>query len=193
MRADRLLLTLRLLQTRGRMSAARLAAELEVSPRTILRDLEALSIAGVPIVATRGAQGGFEVIEGYRGSLAGLTARTATSDDLDVIDHTFLRDPIAFDSASEHTIEVLRRAIERRRVVVARHAAWDNERVAVCPLALVDKAGEWFLISDLLERRAGCRVAGLEDLDTTTRRFHRPEGFDLPEFWRQWLAKDGVS
>ena len=190
MRADRLLLTLRLLQTRGRLSAARLAAELEVSRRTVLRDLEALSVVGVPIVATRGAHGGFEVLDGYRSSLSGLTAQTAGSGDLDVIDHTFLRDPIAFDSAPGHTIELLRTAIDRRRVVVARHTAWNNERVAVCPLALVDKAGVWFLIGDLRGSRAVCSVAGLESLDTTTRRFHRPDDFDLPEFWRQWLATE---
>lgn len=194
MRADRLLLTLRLLQTRGRLSAAQLAAELEVSPRTVLRDLEALSIAGVPIVATRGVRGGFEVLEGYRGSLGGPTAREGTPNGIDAaIDHTFLRDPVPFDASANHTIEILRTAIERRRVVLARHAVWNDETVAVCPLALVDKAGMWFLVGDLRDRRVVCSITGIEELDTTTRRFHRPGDFNLPAFWREWLATSPVS
>ena len=64
MRAGRLVTILRLLQTRGRMTAAELAAELEVSRRTVLRDIEALSGAGVPVYAVRGAQGGFELLGG---------------------------------------------------------------------------------------------------------------------------------
>ena len=58
-----------LLQARGRMTAAQLAAELEVSPRTVLRDIEALSAAGIPVYAVRGSQGGFELIEGFRSDL----------------------------------------------------------------------------------------------------------------------------
>ena len=59
MRADRLLAMLMLLQTRGRMTAQKLAAELEVSERTIYRDITALGTAGVPIRAERGPGGGF--------------------------------------------------------------------------------------------------------------------------------------
>jgi len=69
MRASRLVGLLGLLQARGRMTAAQLAAELEVSPRTVLRDIEALSAAGIPVYAVRGSQGGFELIEGFRSDL----------------------------------------------------------------------------------------------------------------------------
>jgi predicted DNA-binding transcriptional regulator YafY len=68
-RASRLVGLLGLLQARGRMTAAQLAAELEVSPRTVLRDIEALSAAGIPVYAVRGSLGGFGLIDGFRSDL----------------------------------------------------------------------------------------------------------------------------
>lgn len=69
MRASRLVGLLSLLQARGRMSASQLARELEVSQRTVLRDIDALSTAGFPVYASRGCRGGFELIDGFSGEL----------------------------------------------------------------------------------------------------------------------------
>jgi len=73
MRAGRLLSMLMLLQTRGRLTAPALAAELEVSVRTILRDIDHLSAAGVPVYAERGRDGGFCLRAGWSTELTGLT------------------------------------------------------------------------------------------------------------------------
>jgi len=76
-RADRLLRLVLLLQTRGRMTAEQLAAELEVSVRTIYRDVDALCSAGFPVYSERGVGGGCQLVDGYRTSLTGLSAPEA--------------------------------------------------------------------------------------------------------------------
>ncbi|HEY4568265.1 MAG TPA: WYL domain-containing protein [Kribbella sp.] len=77
MRADRLLQLILLLQRHARLSARELAERLEVSTRTVMRDMEALSAAGVPVYAERGRNGGCVLLPGYHADVSELTAQEA--------------------------------------------------------------------------------------------------------------------
>lgn len=76
-RADRLVALLNLLQTRGHITAAEAAEELEVSERTARRDLEALGMAGIPVYSQQGRNGGWRLLGGGRTDLSGLTSAEA--------------------------------------------------------------------------------------------------------------------
>lgn len=72
LRADRLMNIMILLQNKGKMTAKELSDELEVSVRTIIRDMDALTNAGIPIVSDRGKEGGWRLLDNFRSKLSGL-------------------------------------------------------------------------------------------------------------------------
>jgi predicted DNA-binding transcriptional regulator YafY len=124
MRADRLISLVLLLQTRGKATAASLAEELQVSRRTILRDIEALSIAGVPVIAEGGHGGGIALDEGYRTSLTGLkeaeirslfvagNAALLKDNGLgDAAESTLLKLTAALPAAHQNTVEHIRQRV----------------------------------------------------------------------------------
>lgn len=120
MRADRLLAILMLLQARGRMTARALATELEVSERTIYRDIDALSAAGIPVYGEPGREGGFELLDRYRTDLTGLTEAEVRA--LSMVSASAPLDALGMGDAFKHALLKLSAALsegsrhEERRI-----------------------------------------------------------------------------
>ncbi|MGW5386162.1 helix-turn-helix transcriptional regulator [Nocardia sp. NPDC003963] len=126
MRADRLVATLLLMQTRGRVTAAEIAAELEVSVATARRDLEALSTAGVPVYPQPGRGGGWQLVGGARTDLSGLTAGEARA--------LFL-----LTGPSTGAVPEARSAL--RKLLRALPATFRGEAAAAAEAVVIDPAG----------------------------------------------------
>jgi len=135
MRAERLLRLLLQLQTRGRCTVAELAAALDVSHRTVQRDLDALSLAGVPVYATRGRGGGWSLLPDYRSRLTGLTPSEVMSVFVGATAHVLA--DLGLDASSDQAVlkliatlpDASRRDAEyaRQRLLID-HAGWDDRR-----------------------------------------------------------------
>jgi predicted DNA-binding transcriptional regulator YafY len=147
MRADRLLSILLLLQVHRRMTAAALADRLEVSKRTIQRDMEALSMAGVPVYAERGAGGGWVLPESYRTDVTGLSPAEIQA--LFVTTPARLLADLSLDKASDAALVKLLAAlpsVSRRDAQFMRQrihvdgAGWRQSDEAVPALATVQEA-----------------------------------------------------
>lgn len=150
MRGDRLMKIVLLLQSRGRMSTRELAEELEVTARTVSRDLEALGQAGIPIVAYRGRFGGWSLMEGYRSGLTGMTpdetaalllrASSGPLDDVGLGGHY----ETALQKLRAAYPEPERQAAEfvRRRLLID-ESEWDGSRSAVPEALSVCQEAVW--------------------------------------------------
>src|ERR1700758_1428797 len=172
MRADRLVSLILLLQARGETTAGALAAELEVSVRTVYRDLEALAAAGVPVLARSGPGRGGRLMDGYRFPLRGLRPDEAEAllilgvpsalrelglDQLLDAAHRQIRLSAGLGGAAEEVpcLRDLARALRAgRRLALTYERAGaggggsgGGEPRVVGPLGLVNKAGTWYLVA----------------------------------------------
>ena len=177
MRADRLLSLALLLQARGAATARSLAAELGVSVRTVYRDLEALSAAGVPVVTEAGPGGGCRLMDGYRFPLRGLRpdeaeallilgvptvlhelglagALTAAHRQIQVTAGLTAAALVHLDMprwfGGQEAVPCLRdlaRALRLGRKLAIRYPPPDRDPRVVGPLGLVNKAGIWYLVA----------------------------------------------
>lgn len=147
MQADRLLALLLLLQANGRLSAASLARQLEVSTRTIYRDLDSLSAAGVPVYAERGRNGGCRLLPGFRTDVTGMTADEARA--LFVFAGRGLPTGLGHEPDLKSALRKLLAAVpdahrpaavQARERVVVDPTGWSREAELVPHLAIVQEA-----------------------------------------------------
>ncbi|SDH90948.1 Predicted DNA-binding transcriptional regulator YafY, contains an HTH and WYL domains [Sinosporangium album] len=217
-----------MLQARDHLTARELAERLEVSERTIYRDIESLSTAGVPVYGQAGHRGGFRLLDGYRTRLTGLTGQEAealfltglpaAAADLGLgtavaaaevkLAATLpeqvrdrgeqLRRRFHVDTSSWYQdgdpvphLPEMARAVRLQRRVRVRYLRWEQphevERT-VEPYGLVLKGGRWYAVV----RKHGVfrtyRVSRVVDLTVLEEEFERHEDFDLPSYWRTYIA-----
>jgi predicted DNA-binding transcriptional regulator YafY len=170
MRADRLISILLLLQMHTRLTARHLAKRLEVSERTIHRDMEALGTAGVPVVADRGVGGGWRLMEGYRANVSGLTESEVQS--LFVTRPSRLLADLHLDKASDGALVKLLSvlpAVNRRGAELARQrihidvSGWNRSRDPVPHLPALQHAVWSDRRLRMLYDRDGCATERLVD------------------------------
>ncbi|MFF7214876.1 helix-turn-helix transcriptional regulator [Streptomyces sp. NPDC008238] len=228
MRASRLVSLLLLLQSRGRMTAAELAEELEVSVRTIYRDVQSLHEAGIPLYGDAGHEGGYRLLDGYRTRLTGLTADEtqawflaalpdpaaqlglgeaaatarlkfsaalppALRERAERVRERFLLDAPGWYSSDEQVphLPVVADAVWNRQVVRVRYRRWrepaETDR-RLEPYGLVLKAGRWYVVAHDGREPRTYRVDQILDVRVLEETFALPSGFDLPAYWREYLA-----
>ncbi len=218
MRADRVLALLLLLQARGRLSAEELATRLEVSRRTVYRDVDALGSAGVPVRAEPGPNGGIELMEGWRTDLTGLTEPELEALFTSAAGPTFeramgklaaalpgepgrragrMRERLLVDSVgwgrrgeAPPQLRVVQDAVFSDRRLRMRYRRAEARVVdrVVDPLGLVLKAGVWYLVADVDGARRLYRLSRVESAEPLGEPARRPPAFDLAAAWREQTA-----
>jgi predicted DNA-binding transcriptional regulator YafY len=147
MRSDRLLALLLMLQARGRVTAPAVAAELEVSVRTVYRDVEALSAAGVPVWTEQGRGGGIALMPGYRTDMTGLTAEESRA--LVALTGRAVPDDLGMGTALAAAVHKLVAAVpashrpaaeQARDRVLVDHSGWYRRSTPAPHLAAVQEA-----------------------------------------------------
>ncbi len=226
MRSQRLVSCMLLLQGKRRLTARELADALEVSVRTVYRDVEALSESGVPVHMERGANGGIVLADDYRRALAQFTndelqalftAAAGPMTDLGFISPTRAlqklagalpasqrraaeanRDRLLLDHNRWGRAEQPTAVLQRLREAIAgqtgvrldyRDRGGAQTSRLVDPLALVAKAGVWYLVAH--ETQKGYRTFRAERIvavEVTAGRFERPGDFNLEEHWKASVA-----
>lgn len=148
MRAGRLLTILLTLQDEGRCTMSALAARLEVSRRTVLRDLAALGEAGIPIVTFAGPGGGVELLEGWRNAIPGLASQPLLVRALGATGEWLVIDP---EPAPGYAVspEVLRDAASACQGRLALEVTIDGSSRTLRPVRLVLRGGRWWLDDDV--------------------------------------------
>ena len=224
MQASRLLSIMMLLQARGRMSAPALAQALDVSARTILRDVDELSAAGVPIWGDRGRSGGFQLKAGWSTQLTGLTApevqalflaglpsaatdlglgTAATSARLKMVAALPAEwreqaanvasrlhiDPVDWYRSSETplALQEVASAVWASTRLKIQYQSWRGVSTQeIEPFGLVLKAGAWYLLARPVDKKdvLTFRLANIQSVSPTAKRFKRPARFDLAAHWQ---------
>jgi predicted DNA-binding transcriptional regulator YafY len=202
------------LQLHGRLTSRELAKRLEVSPRTIHRDMNCLGSAGVPVVAERGARGGWTLMEGYRTNLTGLSEAEVQTLFVTRPEKLLADLHLVLPKLNQHTAEVARQRIyidlsgwtrstdpvpllptvqdavwrARRLRILYGDANCPTERV-LDPLGLVAKGSIWYVVAQIDGMIRSYRVSRIQQATMLDETFTRPEQFDLAAFWDSSSAR----
>ncbi|MDQ6801722.1 MAG: WYL domain-containing protein [Acidobacteriota bacterium] len=212
MRADRLLSILLQLQLHGRLTARDLAKRLQVSQRTIHRDMGALGSAGVPVVAERGVGGGWSLMEGYRANLTGLSESELQAMIVTRPEKLLANLKLVLPKLTQRNAELARQRIfidvsgwnrsneQVPYLPLLQDAVWRDRKVRmmygddcaseriVDPLGLVAKGNVWYLVARIGARASSprsYRVSRVHEATILDASFVRPGEFDLEKFWEE--------
>lgn len=181
MRAARLVAMLLLLQARGRVTAAEVAAELEVSVATARRDLEALSTAGVPVYPQPGRGGGWSLISGARTDLTGLTATEAQA--LFLLTGPSAAAAPAVRSALRKLIRALPYTFRADAQAAADAVVVDATRWGQHDRGRPELVDVWYLVAGTAKGQRTFRVDRIAEATLTQLAAQRPADFELSREW----------